>query len=193
HVETGNVHRAFGRNSVTFVTSRFALPARRPSLLAEIPDSKGAPSFVLRLLMTTHSLQSAGYLPIATAGLTPSSVLSCDLFIQRPGRTFAELFRGQDYPIAADDLNHLRESGIDHLYIRLADAEAYRAYLCEHVLHEPTIPLAVRMNALREVTRVAFEDAFTAGDCAKVVDVASNFGSDLANMVADQSPAFGEL
>ncbi len=140
-----------------------------------------------------QSLQSLGYLPIATAGLSPSSVLSCDLFIQRPGRTFAELFRGQNYPIAADDLNHLRESGIDHLYIRLADADAYRAYLCEHVLHDPKIPLGVRMNALREVTRVAFEDALTADDCAKVVQVASNFGSDLANIVADQSPAFGEL
>src|SRR5438067_1629133 len=140
----------------------------------------------------SQSLQSLGYLPIATAGLTPATVLSCDLFIQRPGRTFAELFRSQNYPIAADDLNHLREGGIDHLYIRLADAETYRAYLCEHVLHQPQIPLAVRMNALREVTRVAFEDALTAGDSANVVNVATNFGSDLANIV-DQSPAFDEL
>ncbi len=140
-----------------------------------------------------QSLQSMGYLPIATAGLSPASVLSCDLFIQRPGRKFAELFRSQNYPLAPDDLNHLRESGIDHLYIRLADADAYRAYLCEHVLHDPKIPLGVRMNALREVTRVAFEDALTAGDCAKVVNVANNFGGDLANIVADQSPAFGEL
>ena len=40
-----------------------------------------------------QSVQSLGYLPIATAGLTPASVLACDLFIQRPGRTYAELFR----------------------------------------------------------------------------------------------------
>jgi HD-GYP domain-containing protein (c-di-GMP phosphodiesterase class II) len=140
-----------------------------------------------------QSLQSLGYLPIATAGLTPASVLSCDLFVLRPGRTYAELFRGNNYPLGADDVNHLRESGIDHLYIRLADADAYRTYLCENVLHDPRIPLSVRMKALREVTRVAFEDAFTAGDCAKVIQVANNFGSDLANMVADQSPAFGEL
>jgi HD-GYP domain-containing protein (c-di-GMP phosphodiesterase class II) len=140
-----------------------------------------------------QSLQSLGYLPIATAGLTPASVLSCDLFVQRPGRTFAELFRSQNYPLGADDLNHLRESGIDHLYIRLADADAYRDYLCEHVLHNPKIPLGVRMNALREVTRVAFEDAMSAGDSGKVVSVANNFGTDLANIVANQSPAFGEL
>jgi HD-GYP domain-containing protein (c-di-GMP phosphodiesterase class II) len=61
------------------------------------------------------------------------------------------------------------------------------------VLHDPKIPLGVRMNALREVTRVAFEDALTAGDCGTVVDVATNFGRELANIVADQSPAFGEL
>src|SRR5437868_12976117 len=107
-------------------------------------------------IFMSQSLQSLGFLPIATAGLTPSSVLSCDLFIQRPGRSFAELFRGQSYPIGEDDLNHLREGGIGHLYIRLADADAYRSYLCENVLHQQRIPLAVRLNALREVTRVAF-------------------------------------
>src|SRR5436190_13847534 len=139
------------------------------------------------------SLQSSGFLPIATAGLSPATVLTCDLFIQRPGRPSADLYRGQNYPLVAEDLDRLRADGIKHLYIRLGDADAYRAYLCEHVLHDPKIPLSVRMNALREVTRVAFEDALTAGDCAKVVNVATNFASDLANIVANQSPAFGEL
>ena len=151
------------------------------------------PAGTIGLRVRMQSLQSLGYLPVATAGLTPDSILSCDLFIQRPGRGFAELYRGQSYPLKAEDLSHLRESGTSHLYIRLADADAYRAYLCENVLHQPQIPLAVRMNALREVTRVAFEDAFTAGDSALLVDVAANFGRELADMVAQQSPAFGEL
>src|SRR5262245_46319796 len=112
-----------------------------------------------------QSLQTVGYLPIATAGLTPSSVLSCDLFIQRPGRTYAELFRGQNYLLAADDLNQLRETGVSHLYIRLSDADVYRSYLCENVIHQTQLPLADRLNALREVTRVAFEEAMTATDC----------------------------
>jgi HD-GYP domain-containing protein (c-di-GMP phosphodiesterase class II) len=141
----------------------------------------------------SQSLQTLGYLPIATAGLTPSSVLSCDLFIQRPGRSYAELFRGQDYPLAENDLKDLHDKGIHHLYIRLADAEAYRAYLCENVLHQPQVPLPARLKALREVTRVAFEDALAAGDCTKLVNVAGGFGRHLADMVADQSAAFGEL
>ena len=139
------------------------------------------------------SLQSSGFLPIATAGLSPATVLTCDLFIQRPGRPSADLYRGQNYPLVADDLDRLRADGIKHLYIRLGDADAYRAYLCEHVLHQTQIPATVRLSALREVTRVAFEDAVTSGDKDKLVNVAGSFGHDLADIVADHSPAFGEL
>src|SRR5687767_13958972 len=121
------------------------------------------------------SLQSAGFLPVATAGLAPAAVLSCDLFIQHPGRSQADLFRAQSYPLEDKDLDGLRTEGIDHLYIRLGDAEAYRGYLCEHVLHQENIPPAHRMRALREVTRVAFEGAMTAGDSDKLIGVAQDF------------------
>jgi len=139
------------------------------------------------------SLQSQGFLPIATAGLSPATVLTCDLFIQRPGRTFAELYRGQNHPLVPEDLDNLRVGGVDHLYIRLSEADAYRAYLCEHVLHRTEIPAAVRLAALREVTRVAFEDALTSGDSDKLVNVAGSFGRELADMVANHSPAFAEV
>jgi HD-GYP domain-containing protein (c-di-GMP phosphodiesterase class II) len=143
--------------------------------------------------MAVGSLQSLGYLPVATAGLSPASVLACDLFIQRPGRSFAELYRGRNYPLVQQDLDRLRADGVDCLHIRLGDAEAYRSYLCEHVLHQPKIPVAVRMKALREVTRVAFQDAMSAGDCGKLINVAGSFGHEMATMVAERSPAFSEL
>src|SRR5258705_5956033 len=143
--------------------------------------------------MPVGSLQSLGYLPVATAGLAPASVLACDLFIQRPGRSFAELYRGRNYPLADQDLERLRGDGVDCLYIRISDAEAYREYLCEHVLRQPKIPVALRMKALREVTRVAFQDATSVSDCGQLLNVASGFGRDLANMVTQRSPAFSEL
>jgi HD-GYP domain-containing protein (c-di-GMP phosphodiesterase class II) len=143
--------------------------------------------------MNVASLQSLGYLPVATAGLAPASVLSCDLYIQRAGRSYAELFRGRSYPLADEDLEHLRQEGVDCLYVRGSDADAYRAYLCEYVLHEPKIPPAVRVKALREATRVAFQDAIDTAECSSLIRVASEFGRELAKLVADCTPAFSEL
>src|SRR4051812_33458547 len=143
--------------------------------------------------MATASLQSRGYLPIATASLRPAAVLDCDLFIQRKGCAYAELYRGSTYPLEVNDIEQLRADGVDHLYIRAEDASAYRDYLCTHVLHDKTIPPAARMQALREVTRVAFQDALTASDCDRMVSVASEYGGDLASVVAEKSIAFREL
>lgn len=143
--------------------------------------------------MTTASLQSLGYLPVATAALVPAAVLDCELYIQRPGRTFAELYRGASYPLEAADLERLRADGVDHLYVRTDRAEAYRDYLCQHVLHDRSIPQPARMRALREVTRVTFQDALNANDCSQLVGVATAFGDNLAEMMTEQSLAFREL
>src|SRR5437667_2595519 len=143
--------------------------------------------------MTTASLQSLGYLPVATATLHPAAVLDCDLYIHRPGCTFAELYRGRDYPLEREDIQILRATGVDHLYIRLEEADAYRVHLSQHILRQRDIPVTQRLAALREITRVALQDAMSVRDCKKAVDVASQFGRDLAQTVADDSLVFGEL
>jgi HD-GYP domain-containing protein (c-di-GMP phosphodiesterase class II) len=143
--------------------------------------------------MAAASLQSRGYMPVATAALCPASVLDCNLYIQRPGSTYAELYRGAEYPLEATDLERLRSDGVDHLFIRAEDAEAFRSYLCEHVLHDPALPTATRMKALREVTRVTFQDALRANDCNRMVDVATDFGRDLACVVVERNIVFREL
>jgi HD-GYP domain-containing protein (c-di-GMP phosphodiesterase class II) len=143
--------------------------------------------------MPTASLQARGYLPVATASLVPAAVLDCELYVQRPGRRYAELYRGASYPLETADLDRLRADGVDHLYVRSEDAEAYRDYLCQHVLHDRSIPQQARMRALREVTRVTFQDALDANDCGQMVGVATAFGDGLAAMVSEQSIAFREL
>jgi HD-GYP domain-containing protein (c-di-GMP phosphodiesterase class II) len=143
--------------------------------------------------MATASLQSRGYLPVATGSLCPASVMECDLFIQRPGCPYAELYRGSTYPLEAGDIEKLMQDGVDHLFIRAEDAEAYRHYLCEHVLNNKCVPAPARMKALREVTRVAFQVALTASDSDRLVNVASEFGEDMASVVAEKSIAFTEL
>src|SRR5262245_21203887 len=114
--------------------------------------------------MAIASLQNRGYLPVATATLHRATVLDCALYFQRPGCPYAELYRGSSYPLEATDLERLRTDGVDHLYVRREDAEAYRDYLCKRVLHDKGVPLATRVQTLREVTRVAFQDALTRND-----------------------------
>jgi HD-GYP domain-containing protein (c-di-GMP phosphodiesterase class II) len=143
--------------------------------------------------MATVSIIDRGYMPVATASLCPAAVLECDLYIQRPGCPYAELFREGAYPMTAVDIQRLRDDGVDHLYIRAEAAEAYREYLCEHVLHDASVPTAVRMDALREVTRVAFQGALVSNDCDAMVSVAGEFGGDLASLASEREVAFGEL
>jgi HD-GYP domain-containing protein (c-di-GMP phosphodiesterase class II) len=143
--------------------------------------------------MTTTSLQIRGYLPIATATLCPASVLDCDLFFQRPGCPYAELYRASSYPLEAMDLERLRADGVDRLYIRSEDAEAYRVYLCHHVLADKSVPLAARVEALRELTRVAFQDALAKSDFGQLANVACPFGRNLATILAERAMPFHEL
>jgi len=139
------------------------------------------------------SLQSLGYLPISTATLSAATVIDFNLYIQRPGRALAELYRERKYPLTEQDLERLREGGVDHLYIRLDESESFRQYLHEHVLRDTGVPTPIRFRALRDLTRVTFENALRAPHCDSLVEVASGFGRDLAAMLGEPTPVFEEL
>jgi HD-GYP domain-containing protein (c-di-GMP phosphodiesterase class II) len=143
--------------------------------------------------MATVSIIDRGYMPVATASLCPATVLECDLYLQRAGCGYAELYREATYPLTVEDIERLQADGIDHLYIRAEAAESYRNYLCEHVLEDQNVPTAARLEALREVTRVTFQNALAANDCDALVNVAGKFGGDLARLATERPVAFGEL
>ena len=143
--------------------------------------------------MGTASLHRGGYVPVSTASLCPAAVLDCDLYLQRPGAPCAELYRASSYPLEATDLDRLRAEGVDQLYIRPEASEAYRHYLCNHVLQDKKVPLAARVQALREVTRVAFDGALAANDFQQMISVAAPFGGNLAAMLAERQMPYREL
>jgi len=138
------------------------------------------------------SPQSLGFLPVSTATFSAAAVLDFNLYIHLPGRPL-ELYRERSYPLTADDLERLSQTSVSQLYIRLDDAESYRQYLHDHVLHGVGVPTPMRFRALRDLTRVAFEDALRLGNSDSMVSLAAGFGNDLAAMLADQTPAFEEL
>jgi HD-GYP domain-containing protein (c-di-GMP phosphodiesterase class II) len=142
--------------------------------------------------MISASLQSQGYLPVATATLFPATGINCDLFVQHGGHD-VELYRRGSYPLTTEDLRRLAGAGVDHLYIRCTDAELYRQYLCEQVLNETSIPAPARISALREVTRVAFQEALDSNDPSRAVDLATDLGRGIATMIAEQAVKLEEV
>jgi HD-GYP domain-containing protein (c-di-GMP phosphodiesterase class II) len=143
--------------------------------------------------MSVASLQNHGYLPVATASISRASVLTFDLYLRRRGSAFTELYRSASYPIEADDIARLRKDGVDRLYIKCENAEAYREYLCTEVLSDPDAPPTARVEALREATRAAFQEALVASDHDSLVAVATDFGGQMSRVVANGSMPFREL
>jgi HD-GYP domain-containing protein (c-di-GMP phosphodiesterase class II) len=143
--------------------------------------------------MSISSPESLGYLPVATATLCPATVMGCELFIQRPNSQFVELYKGAEYPLDKADVDRLRSTGIDHLFVRLESANEYRDYLCRHVLKDASLPAGARVMALREVTRVVFDQALARGKSGELVHAAAEFGRGLAEMMTENSLLFREL
>jgi HD-GYP domain-containing protein (c-di-GMP phosphodiesterase class II) len=143
--------------------------------------------------MSISSPESLGYLPVATATLCPATLMGCELFIQRPNSQFVELYKGAEYPLDNADVERLRTTGIDHLFVRLESADAYRDYLLKHVLNDASMPAGARVTALREVTRVVFDQALARGKSGELVHAASEFGRGLAAMMSEKSLLFREL
>lgn len=143
--------------------------------------------------MAVASSQNLGYLPIATASISRASVLVFDLYLRRPGSSFTELYRSASYPIEAGDIERLRKDGVDRLYIKCENAEAYRDYLCTEVLSDPEAPPTARVEALREATRAAFQEALVANDQDSLVAVATGFGGQMSRVVVNDTIPFREL
>jgi HD-GYP domain-containing protein (c-di-GMP phosphodiesterase class II) len=143
--------------------------------------------------MSISSPESLGYLPVATATLCPATVMGCELFIQRPNSQFVELYKSAEYPLERGDVEKLRSTGVDHLFVRLESANAYRDYLCQHVLKDASLPAGARVMALREVTRVVFDQALARGKSGELVHAAAEFGRGLAEMMCEKSLLFREL
>jgi HD-GYP domain-containing protein (c-di-GMP phosphodiesterase class II) len=118
--------------------------------------------------------------------------LEFDLYLQRPGHSVAELYRGTTYPLEDKDIAQLRREGVDRLYIKSDSAEAYRQYLCSLLGNSEASPTA-RINALRNLTRVAFQDALASSDHGQLVAVATDFGSEVANVFMEHVIPFPDL
>jgi HD-GYP domain-containing protein (c-di-GMP phosphodiesterase class II) len=135
-----------------------------------------------------------GHLPIALATLQAESVIECDLFIESDAaRGLMLLYRECGIPLDDSDLATLRDRDIDHIFIRIEDNEAYRDYLRANVLYNNDLGPAVRVAALRDLTRVQFRQAMHSVSCDALVELATFYGQDVVDVLSATPIEFHEL
>lgn len=144
--------------------------------------------------MTSAPALSLGYLPIALATLQAESVMGCDLFIESDAaRGPMRLYRERGIPLDDSDLAALRERDVDHVFIRIEDNETYRDYLRANVLYNDDLTAAVRVAALRDLTRVQFRQAMHYVSCDALVELATIYGQDVVDVLSATPIEFHEL
>jgi HD-GYP domain-containing protein (c-di-GMP phosphodiesterase class II) len=143
--------------------------------------------------VSTATLPSPGYLPVATETLSPATVVNCDLYIQRQGASRPELYCGRNHSLSPADIDRLRSDGVEFVYIHLEDADSYRQYLCEHVLNQKELSVTSRVKTLRNVAQASFQHALGGKDCDQVVQLSKGLGRDMVTLLTEQPIVFNDL
>ncbi len=137
-----------------------------------------------------------GFLPISISTLVPTTSVGMDLYQLSEETQRPVLFRGGDYPLKLDDINRLRERGIQCLYIAADKREAYQSYLRQIAQGDESlgnIPMAARVGALNEVVRDVLKKSFGDDDVDQTVQVAGELAEMACDLVSHEEFACSDL
>lgn len=135
------------------------------------------------------------YIPISVATLLPSEAVGLDLYRQESDSDRVVLYRAADFPLTLDDLDKLRERGIQRLFIQKDARATYQKHLRTIVTGQDSesIPMASRVRALTEVVRDVLQKAFSGGSLDQTVQAAEELGTLTADILARDSFAANDL
>jgi len=131
-------------------------------------------------------------IPVPVSGLRITQ-LDFDLYLRPEPCEPPRLFRGREYPLASDDLNKLRDRGIETLYVAAHEYEAYRAHVLDGLANDSSMPPAERFHVTREVYRMAFETAFQGDTLQPMLEFSQEFGGDLTQTICDDDTLMSDL
>ena len=131
--------------------------------------------------------------PVSIETLRPNSVVEFDLFLGGAAAQKPVLFRERRFPIEADDLAGLAESGVQTLYIAPEETAAYERYLREQVIFDRSIPAPNRYKLLRDVCRASFLEALRSNCPAKMVESAVRMAAELVEVICDDDLLLADL
>lgn len=134
-------------------------------------------------------------IPVSVSTFIPSTTLGMNLF-KPTGDGGYQLYREASYPLYEDDLERLKNRGIQQLYISQADRAEYQAYLREIAFEDASQTGAsaqVRAQALGSVVRDILAESFKSHDTDKTVDTALRLGEVTSMLICDAEFAAADL
>ena len=141
----------------------------------------------------TDTGQRDRFVPVAIDTLAPSAELPFDLFLQPDANQPPVLYRERRLAVDEDDLARLLERAIQTLYIRVSEHVAYRNYLRHTVLSDADLPPSRRFKILQIANRTILQLAFQNPRPDMLVDIAAEYGRELATVVCNDSLVLTDL
>ncbi len=132
---------------------------------------------------TSRSAEQLGFVPVAIDTLTSAEELPFDLFLPIGASEPPVLYRERSLSIQQEDLSRLVEQAIQTLYVRASEHVAYRNYLRETVLADADLPATRRFKILQIANRAILQMAFKQPHPDMLVNVASEYGRELATVI----------
>ncbi|MGV3486931.1 MAG: HD-GYP domain-containing protein, partial [Planctomycetaceae bacterium] len=136
------------------------------------------------------------FIPISVATLLPSSTAGLDLYQTEPSTGQFFLYRGAEYPLAAQDLGRLRQRGVERLYISRESHNRYQKYLRQLVTAQADndrIPMPARVAAMNEVVREVLSRSLISEDEKEAITAARHLGKVITQTVTSSAFAIDDL
>lgn len=134
-----------------------------------------------------------GMARLAVEMIRPPAELDFSLYLYNEDSDQPRLYRDRKYPITPKDVEHLRNSGTEYLYVVSNDIQNYCEYLKDSVVHDTMVAPTLRYDALRQATRAAFGKASTGKQVKEVVDVTQYIGQSTVDLVCEDDLLLTDL
>jgi len=126
------------------------------------------------------------FIPVSLATISPSESTDFPLYIREDPKSPIQLYRDEEYPLTAADIQRLIDRGVKRLYVTLCDHESYQRYIRENfssVLEDESLPVERRFGCLNEIVRDVLAEAFTQRDTTKTVEVAQELAVQTVELI----------
>ena len=142
---------------------------------------------------TSREEQQSHFVPVAIDTLAPSEELPFDLYLRTDASQPPVLYRERRLTVHEEDLSKLMGQAIETLFIRVSEHVAYRNYLRSTVLSNTGLPAERRFKILQIANRAILQLAFQNPRPDMAVDVASEYGRELATIVCSDDVVLTDL
>jgi HD-GYP domain-containing protein (c-di-GMP phosphodiesterase class II) len=147
----------------------------------------------MQAISAETAVDSHGLVPVAVKTLQAQRSISFDLYIWPSKNKPPCLYREKHIPLQPVDLQRLLDASITTLYTRISEAQQYCEHVRNCVLADETISVRDRYCVLKDATRAVFAATLEKGDIDGVLNISTDLGRDMVNLVCDRKNALNDL